>query len=67
VEDGLRALPGSEELSTLLESGNEAGLVKHIHGQTTGLLLASWQGNAHMLTILLDCGASPCVVDAEGR
>lgn len=67
VEDGLRALPGSEELSTMLESGDEAGLVKHTHGQTTGLLMASWRGNSHMLATLLDFGASPCVVDAEGR
>ena len=67
VEDGLKALPGSEELLTLLESGDEAGLVKHTHGQTTGLLMASWRGNSHMLATLLDFGASPCVVDAEGR
>lgn len=67
VEDGLKALPGSEEISTLLELGEEAGLVKHINGQTTGLLMASWRGNAHMLTTLLDFGASPSVTDAEGR
>jgi hypothetical protein len=67
VEDGLRALPGSEELSTLLESGDEAKLVKHTYGQTTGLLLASWRGNSHMLATLLDFGASPSVTDAEGR
>ncbi|PNF22682.1 Transient receptor potential channel pyrexia [Cryptotermes secundus] len=67
VEDGLRALPGSEEVSTLLESGDEAGLVNHSHGQTTGLLIASWKGNTHMLTRLLDAGASTCVTDAEGR
>lgn len=67
VEDGLRALPGSEEVSTLLESGDEAGLLKHTHGQTTGLLTASWKGNTHMLTKLLDAGASTHVTDAEGR
>jgi len=67
VEDGLKALPGSEEISTLLELGDEAALVKHTHGQTTGLLLASWRGNSHMLATLLDFGASPRVVDPEGR
>jgi hypothetical protein len=67
VEDGLKALPGSEEISTLLDSRDEAGLVKHIHGYATGLLMASWRGNAHMLTTLLDFGASPSVTDAEGR
>jgi hypothetical protein len=67
VEDGLKALPGSEEVSTLLESGDEAGLVKHTHGWTTGLLIASWKGNTHMLTKLLDAGASTRVKDSEGR
>lgn len=67
VEDGLKALPGSEELLTLLESGDEVAFVKHAHGQTTGLLLVSWRGKSHMLATLLDFGASPCVVDAEGR
>ncbi|XP_069688643.1 transient receptor potential channel pyrexia-like isoform X2 [Periplaneta americana] len=67
VEEGLRALPGSEEVTMLMESGEEAGLVKHPHGQTTGLLMAAWKGNAHMLTVLLEFGASPSVTDVEGR
>jgi hypothetical protein len=67
VEDGLKALPGSEEVSTLTESGDEDGLIKHTHGWTTGLLIASWKGNIRMLTKLLGTGASTHVTDADGR
>ena len=67
LEDGLKALPGSEEILMLFSLRNEAGLVNHPHGQTTGILLASWKGDAQMLSVLLDFGASPNISDAEGR
>ncbi|PSN45985.1 Transient receptor potential channel pyrexia [Blattella germanica] len=67
LEDALKALPGSEDISMFLSVGNEVGLLNHPHGQTTGILIAAWKSIANMVTTLLDFGASPCVTDGEGR
>nr|CAD7586012.1 unnamed protein product [Timema genevievae] len=63
----LRALPGGDELWTMLEARNIEAVAKHSYGATTGLLLAAWRGDHIALSDILNTRASISIVDVEGR
>ncbi|CAG2066735.1 unnamed protein product [Timema podura] len=67
VTECLRALPGGDELWTMLEARNIEAAATHSYGATTGLLLAAWRGDHIALSDILNTRASISIVDVEGR
>lgn len=67
IWNGLQTLPGYYDLLELITNQQIDLLIKQPFAKKTGILLASWMGNANALKVLLEIGAPVNTSDESGR